>query len=159
MHFILLGFFTFSLVIVCTHACVCVWYVCVCMYVSLFLPGPSFTLILVFLFWNLHLPPRAYICPLVFLLFTYHFYWKYTSQSQVSFRLYKPELVLQQNTCSLSLGLKVPNGLLGTGLNQAARSERLYSPQLFLLPCDFFQSTTETMEKKTQKNYLKFHHP
>ena len=30
MHFILLGFFPFSLVIVCTHACVCVWYVCVC---------------------------------------------------------------------------------------------------------------------------------
>lgn len=73
---------------------------------------PLSPLILGFLFWNLHLPPRADLCLLEFLLFTYDFLLKKCMSGQVSFRHQQARAdFIMQTTCPLSPGLKVPNTL------------------------------------------------
>ena len=74
-------------------------------------PNHPFTLTLFFLLWNLHLPPRAYICPLIFLLFTYHFYWKCLCQGQVAFRHQQARAGFTTDHVSPGSGTKSPNGL------------------------------------------------
>lgn len=115
--------------------CVCVR---VCMYVhvgvSLLLPCVSFIFHLGFLFLGstsssqgLPLPSCVSVVYSPFLTQNAHATVK--SLSDIN----KPELVLQQATCLLSLGTKSPKCSLGTRLNQAAKSKRLYSPQSSLL--------------------------
>lgn len=64
------------------HVCVCVRVcarVCAHMHTCMNVPVSLFTLpllsplIVVFFIWNLRFPPRAYLCFVMFLLFTYHF--------------------------------------------------------------------------------------
>lgn len=123
---------------------------CVCV-MSLFLPCPSFTLTLFALFGiSIFLQELVFVLSCFCCLLTIS-YWKHPYQGQVSFRHQQARAGFTTDHVFPESWTKSPKQSLWTGLNQAAKSERLYSPQLFLPPCDFFQSKIETMKKKKNR--------
>lgn len=124
-----------------------------------YLHAKQAALIMVFLFWHRHLPPRACLCPHVLLLFTHHFSLKISTRGQVSLRHQQARAGFKADHASPEAWTESSKCSLGTGLNQAAKVERLHSPRLFLLLCGFLKNKIETMKREEQKNHLKFHLP